>query len=70
VAGTGTKPKKFNSDMFVEASRAQDAEDRIIYNERTGALYYDSDGTGSKAKVKIATLSKNLEMTHNDFFVI
>ncbi len=69
-SGTASKPKKFNSDMLVKASKAQDAEDRIIYDKSKGVLYYDADGTGSKAQVKIATLSKNLKMTHNDFFVI
>jgi len=30
---------KFKADMFVEASRAQDTQDRIIYNKKTGVLY-------------------------------
>ncbi len=69
-SGTELKPKKFKADMFVKGKKAQDAEDRIIYDKKTGSLYYDPDGTGSKAQVKVATLSKNLKMTHNDFFVI
>ncbi|WP_201834196.1 cadherin domain-containing protein [Microvirga zambiensis] len=69
-AGTFSKPKKFNSDMFVKSTKAQDAEDRIVYDRKTGALYYDQDGTGSKAQIKIATLAKNLALTHNDFFVV
>ncbi len=56
--------------MFVKATKAQDAEDRIVYDRKTGALYYDQDGSGSKAQVKIAMLNKNLALTHNDFFVI
>jgi hypothetical protein len=69
-SGSVTKPKKFSADMFVKSTKAQDAEDRIVYDRKTGALYYDQDGTGSKAQVKIATLGKNLALTHNDFFVI
>jgi serralysin len=68
--GSAARPKKFSSDMFVKSNKAQDAEDRVIYDRKTGALYYDQDGTGSKAQVKIATLNKNLALTHNDFFVI
>jgi len=69
-SGTATKPKKFNADMFVNGTRAQDREDRIVYDKKTGSLYYDQDGTGSKAQVKIATLDKNLKVTYSDFYVI
>jgi Ca2+-binding RTX toxin-like protein len=69
-SGSPTKPKKLGTDMFVKASQAQDAEDRVIYDSKSGALYYDADGTGKAAQVKIATLSKNLKLAHDDFFVI
>lgn len=69
-SGSLSKPTKLKSDMFVKGTKAQDREDRIIYDRKTGALYYDADGTGSKAQVKIATLSKNLKLTYHDFFVI
>jgi Ca2+-binding RTX toxin-like protein len=69
-SGTESRPKKFTKDMFIEGKKAQDREDRIVYDKKTGALYYDQDGTGSKAQVKIATLNKNLKMTYADFFVI
>jgi Ca2+-binding RTX toxin-like protein len=68
--GSLTKPKKFGADMFVKNNKALDREDRIIYDKKTGSLYYDKDGTGSAAKVKVATLDKNLKLTHLDFFVI
>ena len=42
----------------------------IIYNKKTGALFYDQDGTGAHEAIQIATLSKNLKMTYHDFFVI
>ncbi|WP_304611109.1 calcium-binding protein [Microvirga sp. ACRRW] len=61
---------KFKSDMFVKGPHARDREDRIIYDSKTGALYYDKDGTGSAAQIKIATLNKNLKLTYKDFFII
>ncbi|MBM6581649.1 calcium-binding protein [Microvirga sp. BT689] len=69
-SGSAARPKKFSSDMFVKATKAQDAEDRIVYDRKTGALYYDEDGTGAKAQVKIATLANKANLTYDDFFVI
>jgi serralysin len=68
--GSLSKPQKLASDAFTAATRAQDREDRIVYDKKSGKLYYDQDGTGSKAQVQIATLSKGLKMTAADFFVI
>ncbi|MEE1657291.1 calcium-binding protein [Microvirga sp. CF3062] len=64
------KGVKFKSDMFVKSKAALDREDRIIYDKDTGALYYDKDGTGSAAQIKIATLNKNLKIYFYDFYVI
>jgi Ca2+-binding RTX toxin-like protein len=69
-SGSSSKPKKINSDMFAEGKKAQDREDRIIYDKKTGALYYDADGTGSKAQVKIATIDNKTKLFYHDFFVI
>jgi Ca2+-binding RTX toxin-like protein len=55
---------------FWSGSAAHDADDRVIYNEKTGYLYYDSDGTGGASQKVIAKLSKNLEITHKDFFIV
>ena len=52
-------------------SAAHDANDRIIYNKKTGALYYDQDGDGHRYQaIQIATLSTKLGLTDKDFFVI
>ena len=68
--GTPTKPLKLAQDAFFLGAKAHDASDRVIYDGKTGGLYYDADGTGRSAAVKIATLSKALKMTYADFFVI
>lgn len=49
---------------------AHDGDDHVIYHRRSGKLSYDADGTGGQASVQIATLSKNLELTEKDFYVI
>jgi Ca2+-binding RTX toxin-like protein len=68
--GSATKPGALKSGYFYAGTKAHDKDDRLIYNKKTGALSYDADGTGSQAQVQIAKLSKNLKMTHKDFFVI
>lgn len=56
--------------MFHEGTKAHDRDDRIIYNKKTGALYYDQDGTGSAKAVHFATLSNKADLKYTDFFVI
>jgi Ca2+-binding RTX toxin-like protein len=54
---------------FWSGSEAHDADDRVIYNEETGYLYYDPDGTGGASQKTIAKLSKDLAITHKDFYI-
>ncbi|MEV5407148.1 hypothetical protein AB0L20_32050 [Streptomyces albidoflavus] len=55
---------------FWTGKAAHDTNDRVIYTASSGALYYDPDGTGAVAKIKIAQLSKNLDLVASDFFAI
>jgi Ca2+-binding RTX toxin-like protein len=55
--------------QFVIGSAALDAGDRVIYNNTTGAVLYDADGTGPTAAVQFAQLSPGLPLTNFDFFV-
>jgi Ca2+-binding RTX toxin-like protein len=56
--------------QFVIGAAALDAGDRIIYNDVTGAVYYDSDGTGGTAQIQFATLDPGLALTNFDFLVV
>ncbi len=60
-----------NAAAFVRntSGNAADASDRIIYESDTGRLFFDSDGTGSAAKVHVATVGKSLALTHADFVI-
>lgn len=69
-SGTSSKPGKLYADMFTAGVKARDAEDHIIYDKGKGKLYYDADGTGASKQIQFASLSKNLKMTHLDFFII
>ncbi|MBJ6127793.1 calcium-binding protein [Microvirga splendida] len=63
---TGTVSKS----AFVLGTKAKDANDRILYNKKTGDVFYDADGTGRSAAVKILKIAEKVALTHKDFFVI
>ena len=57
------------ADAFWTGTAAHDATDRLIYNKTTGALYYDTDGTGSGAAVQIAVLDGHPALAYGDVLV-
>jgi uncharacterized protein len=61
---------KLKADAFHVGRKAADAEDRVIYDKGTGNLYYDADGTGKSAAIKIAVLQNKATLKLSDFFVI
>jgi len=69
--GSIKKPAGLTKDAFFKGAAAHDASDRIIVS-KNGKIYYDADGTGSQAKIHIATVAKAAvkAMGHGDFFVI
>lgn len=69
-SGTHKAPKLLNKDFFVTGSKAQDKNDYILYNNKTGVLSYDADGSGSRDAVEFARLDKHPAISYKDFFVI
>ncbi|TMJ18332.1 MAG: hypothetical protein E6G92_00275 [Alphaproteobacteria bacterium] len=67
-AGLATGP--LNANAFVVGAAAQDADDRIVYDQSTGALWFDADGNGAGAAVQFATLLGNPPISASDFTVI
>ena len=55
---------------LVNGSVAQDADDRILYDPATGALFFDPDGTGAAAAVQFATLVPGTALAASDIVVI
>ena len=68
-AGIGT-PGSFNPNAFFAGTAAHDLDDRIIYNQATGQLFYDADGSGAGAAVLFAILSGRPGLTASDFAVV
>jgi len=55
---------------FHTGAAAHDADDRIVYDSATGALWFDADGSGGGAAVQFASLSSGLGLAASDFQVI
>ncbi len=59
------------ADAFFTGAAAHDASDRIVYNNVTGALTYDPDGTVTSGDaIRFATLGTGLLLTEADFLVV
>ena len=65
--GTAGSP---DATAFKLDGSALDANDRIIYDHTTGALYYDADGSGAGVAVQFAQLTPGTVLTVSDFIVI
>jgi serralysin len=63
VAGT------LAANQFVIGAAAQDADDRIVYDDTSGALFFDVDGAGGAAALQFAQVSAGLALTNADFLV-
>jgi Ca2+-binding RTX toxin-like protein len=76
--GKVTATTALDATMFVKGKAALDGNDHIIYDQSSGALYYDADGVGAAAQVQFATLVSNatlgthpgVGLTAADFFVV
>lgn len=48
-----------------------DANDRVLYNDDTGALFYDANGSAAGGRVHFATLDNEpARLTNADFVVV
>ena len=69
-SGIGTETTGLNTSAFNLNGGAVDANDRVIYDQATGALYYDADGSGAGAAVLFAQLDAGTVLGVSDFHVI
>ena len=67
---TNPEPSAIRNSQFVTGSKALDRDDFIIYNNKTGQLLYDADGSGGDAAVQFTTVTIGLAMANTDFHVI
>ncbi|MEE1658363.1 calcium-binding protein [Microvirga sp. CF3062] len=67
--GTEANPGKLSSAYFRVGDQALDRNDYLIFNRATDDLFYDADGSGRGAAVKIADFN-NVNLTAADIFII
>ncbi len=64
---TALSPGVLPSSQFHKGTSAADADDHIIYDKPSGALYYDQDGSGAIAQVKFAEFEAGTKLKASDF---
>lgn len=65
------KPTKISKSFFTIGPKAKDKNDYLVYNDKTGKLYYDGDGSGTKVKaVEVAIFVNKPKLQYTEFFVV
>jgi len=61
-------PGFLTDDQFHVGKQAKTESQIIIYDKKSGALYYDGDGSGSEAQIQFAKVGKGLDISAGNFF--
>ncbi|HEY9727712.1 MAG TPA: calcium-binding protein [Chroococcales cyanobacterium] len=67
--GSLTSGTVIKRSQFRLGTAAADRSDRLIYDNDTGSLFFDADGTGLSDQIQIAQLTPGLEMSNANIFV-
>ncbi|MFN6487681.1 MULTISPECIES: hypothetical protein [unclassified Nostoc] len=69
--GGGLSPGSLQTSQFTIGTSASTRVQRFIYNDITGALFFDQDGSASGfTQVQFAQLASGLSLTENNFVVV
>ncbi|HEX8062809.1 MAG TPA: calcium-binding protein, partial [Allosphingosinicella sp.] len=67
---TGLADGALAASAFALGTSAADADDRIIFDSKSGSVFYDADGNGAGAALLIAYVPVGQTLTAADFAVI
>jgi Ca2+-binding RTX toxin-like protein len=70
VIFAGLAPGALPADAFVLNALPADGNDRLLYNQGTGQLFFDADGNGAGAAILFATLGAGTVLAASDFLVV
>lgn len=59
-----------SANAFALTSATAEADDRIVYDQSTGNLFFDADGGARDNQTLFATLTNRASITASDFFVV
>jgi Ca2+-binding RTX toxin-like protein len=68
-AAFGAAAGALDPDAFHAGAAAEDAEDRIVYDQATGQLWFDADGAGAASPVLLAVVANRAALAHTDFLI-
>ncbi|MHC5755662.1 MAG: hypothetical protein ACYTXF_34495 [Nostoc sp.] len=69
--GGGLSPGSLSANQFTIGASATTSTQRFIYNDVTGALFFDQDGSAiAFTQLQFAQLSAGLSPTKNNFVVV
>lgn len=57
-------------DAFHIGASATDANQRVIYDQASGHVSYDADGSGVGTAVQFAIVTAGTHLTHEDFLIV
>lgn len=63
-------PGSLDAEQFVLGTASVDGDDRFIFNQDTGRLSFDADGSGILEAIEIATFYNNIVLSHSDIFIV
>ena len=66
----GLTPGTLADGMFRNGTVAQDADDRVLYDQDSGALSFDVDGVGGYDAFQVAVIGNHATLSASDFIVI
>ena len=67
---SGLQRGRLKNSAFHIGTEAHDNTDRIIYDDQTGALYFDVDAAGGAVAQQFAQLTAGLSLQNTDLYII